>query len=155
MASVGRVACNSTPAVGLSAQTERQSRGTVLPVFIGFLRQFAAMLATGPGTQFEACRVLPRSDDPAHVHGMPDPMVPICSRPSQFCNRLFPVRVKRDIDPPPMRITPAKAEVMQESGEGDCRPPPAFGLGKRWRFFTTYTGVQTSPVLRQQSLERA
>jgi hypothetical protein len=41
MASVGRVACNSTPAVGLSAQTERQSRGTVLPVFIGFLRQFA------------------------------------------------------------------------------------------------------------------
>src|SRR6267154_6076117 len=90
MASVGRVACNSTPAVGLSAQTERQSRGTVLPVFIGFLRQFAAMLATGPGTQFEACRVLPRSDDPAHVHGMPDPTVPICSRPSQFCNRLFP-----------------------------------------------------------------
>src|SRR3981189_2048336 len=135
MSSGGRVACNSTPAVGLSAQTERQSRGTVLPVFIGFLRQFAAMLATGPGTQFEACRVLPRSDDPAHVHGMPDPMVPICSRPSQFCNRLFPVRVKRDIDPPPMRITPAKAEVMQERRRGKLQAAACLRVGQTLALF--------------------
>jgi len=30
--------------------------------------------------------------------------------------------------------------------------PPAKELGKRWRFFATYAEVQTSPVLRQQSL---
>jgi hypothetical protein len=40
----------------------------------------------------------------------------------------------------------------EEKDAGRCL---AFELGKRWRFFTTYAGVQTSSVLRQQSLERA
>ena len=44
---------------------------------------------------------------------------------------------------------------MEEDGGEDGRPLPAFELGKRWRYFTTYAGVQTSSVLRQQSLERA
>src|SRR5450631_1117458 len=90
MASVGRVACNSIPATRLNAPTASQARGTLVPVSIGFLRQFAATLAAGPGTRFDACRALLRSNDPAHVRGMPDPTVPICSRPSQFCNRPFP-----------------------------------------------------------------
>ena len=56
MASVRRVACNSTPAARLNVPTARQARGTVVLVSIGFLRQFATTLAPGPGPQFDACR---------------------------------------------------------------------------------------------------
>ena len=39
-----------------------------------------------------------------------------------------------------------------KKAEGSDGLPPAKELGKRWRFFATYAEVQTSPVLRQQSL---
>jgi hypothetical protein len=48
MASAARVACNPMPATELNVQTARQTRGTVVPISIGFLRQFAATLAAGP-----------------------------------------------------------------------------------------------------------
>jgi hypothetical protein len=58
------------------------------------------------------------------------------------------------MDPLPTRITPEKAEVTEEGGGEDGGPLPAKELGKGWRYFTTYADVQSSPVLRQQSLER-
>jgi hypothetical protein len=48
IADVGGVACNPSPTTGLNAQTERSVRGSVVPISIGFLRQFAAMPVTGP-----------------------------------------------------------------------------------------------------------
>ena len=86
----GELHATRYPPPRLNVPTARQARGAVVPVSIGFLRQFAATLAAEPGTRFDACRALLRSNDPAHVRGMPDPTVPICSRPSQFCNRPFP-----------------------------------------------------------------
>ena len=45
------------------------------------------------------------------------------------------------------------ADATDAKGRGGSDGlPPAKELGKRWRFFATYAEVQTSPVLRQQSL---
>src|ERR1700682_4600922 len=84
-ASVGRVACNSTPATRLNVPTAKQARSAVVAVSIGFLRQFAAMRGTGPGTRFDACRTLLRSNDPAHIRGMSVPKLSFCHGPTEFC----------------------------------------------------------------------
>ena len=63
---------------------------------------------------------------------------------SQICNRRVP------------RAGSSVAALLHRERNGDARPnqsilPPAKELSKGWRFFATYTGVQTSPVLRQPS----
>jgi hypothetical protein len=50
---------------------------------------------------------------------MPDPTVPICSRPSQFCNRSSGLGLKDDIDPPRMRLTPERRRARLR---GRCLP---------------------------------
>jgi hypothetical protein len=57
MAVVAGVACNSTSAIGLSVQTREKVRGTVVPISVGFLGQFAATLAAGPARKLLVCRV--------------------------------------------------------------------------------------------------
>jgi hypothetical protein len=52
-----------------------------------------------------------------------------------FATGFFPVRVKRDIDPPPMRITPAKAEVMQERRRGKLQAAACLRVGQTLALF--------------------
>src|SRR6266852_8897947 len=56
----------------------RQPRDTVVPVLIGFLRQYAAASRSSADAQVDALPAVKRLNDDAHIHGTADSAVPIC-----------------------------------------------------------------------------
>src|SRR5260370_11346443 len=71
------------------------------------------------------------------------------SSPSQFCNRrsAFSWWMLQ-------RATTGRQLTAHKPSQNHARAPPAKELGKGWRFFPTYAGVQTSTVLRHSLLIR-
>jgi hypothetical protein len=84
-------------------------------------------------------------NDDAHIRGMPESAVPICLDRHNFATD------RRSLVENETTWTHRGRDRRKTGEEGNAQPP-AKELGKRWRFFATYAEVQTSPVLRQQSL---
>jgi hypothetical protein len=116
-----------------------------VPVLIGFLRQYAAASRSSADAQVDVRLAFQRLNDDAHIHGTADSAVPICLDRHNFAtDRFSPGRRRNDME--------RRGHDRSKKAEGSDGLPPAKELGKRWRFFATYAEVQTSPVLRQQSL---
>lgn len=64
----------------------------------------------------------------------------------QFCNSFFV-----GFGPAPHEMN-LRRDAGEKKGFRESRGASAKELGKRWRFFSTYAEVQTSPLLRQPSL---
>jgi len=131
----GELHATQRPATGLNVQTERQTRGTVVPVSIGFLRQFAATLAAGPTRHLILAG---RSHDRMILLTF----TAWLTRRFRFAldrhnsaTDFSPFRVKRDIDPPPTRITPAKAEVIEERRRGKWQAAACLRVGQTLALF--------------------
>jgi hypothetical protein len=122
------------PASGWTGQSWRQLRDTVVPVLIGFLRQYAAASRSSADAQVDALPAVRRLNDDAHIHGTADSAVPICLDRHNFATDRCSLRRKRN-------DTDRRGSDRCKKAEGSDGQPPAKELGKRWRFFATYAEV--------------
>jgi hypothetical protein len=119
----------------LNVPTASQMRGTVVPVSIGFLRQFAATLAAEPGTRFDASE---RSYDRMILLTFAACLTRrfrFALDRHNFATDLSPLRLKRDINPPPTRIMPGKAEVAEEKRRGRLQAAACLRVGQTLALF--------------------
>jgi hypothetical protein len=121
----------------------------VMPIFIGFLYYCSATKAPGLLTQTGIRWDCTRGREAAHIRSRPALAVSICPDRHNFATELFANSGRRrDIWPAAMAPDARNARNTKRI----ARSLPAEELGKRWRFFSTYADVQSSPVLRQQFL---
>jgi hypothetical protein len=68
----------------------------VVPVLIGFLRQYAAASRSSADAQVDVHPAFQRLNDDAHIHGTADSAVPICLDRHNFATDRSSLRRKRD-----------------------------------------------------------
>ena len=106
----------------------------VVPVLIGFLRQYAAASRSGADAQVDVRPAFQRLNDDAHIHSTADSAVPICLDRHNFATDRSGLRRKRnDME--------RRGRYRCKTADGSDGLPPAKELGKRWRFFATYAEV--------------
>src|SRR5258708_31043070 len=76
-------------------QSRRQPRDTVVPVLIGFLRQYAAASRSSADAQVDGHPAFKRLNDDAHIHSTADSAVPICNDRHNFATDRSNLRRKR------------------------------------------------------------
>jgi hypothetical protein len=84
------------PAIGLDRAARRPPRDAVVPVLIGFLRQYAAASRSSAGAQVDALPAVKRLNDDAHIHGTADSAVPICLDRHNFATDRCSLRRKKE-----------------------------------------------------------
>ena len=90
---------DSMPASGWTGQSRRQPRDMVVPVLIGFLRQYAAASRSGADAQVDVRPAFQRLNDDAHIHSTAGSTVPICLDRHNFAtDRFTPGRKRSDMD---------------------------------------------------------
>src|SRR6266852_6528032 len=75
-------------------QSRRQPRDMVVPVLIGFLRQYAAASRSSADVQVDVHPAAIRLNDDAHIHSTADSAVPICFDRNNFATDRSSLRRK-------------------------------------------------------------
>jgi hypothetical protein len=117
----------------------RQPGAAFMPVFIGFLRGCGAAKIQPQLTRTNVHRTCTPLNKTAHIDSRADAAIPICCDRHNFATGdTRGSGCERRRDP----RTPSSLAVRAEGiREGAAEPAPAEELGKRWRFFPTYTAV--------------